>query len=160
MTRSLVLSMALMVMGMSWSAAADEPLTKVPDRATLEKTFEQTMSGATLVGHFTTTGKEDKTLKEEKYTISKVSKVKDDLWLFNVRIQYGNHDATLPLTLEVKWSGDTPVITLTDFAVPGFGSFTCRVLVYRDQYAGTWSASDHGGHLFGRIVKEKPAESK
>ena len=36
-----------------------------------------------------------------------------------------------------------------------FGKFTCRVLVYRDQYAGTWSGGDHGGHLFGRVVKEK-----
>jgi hypothetical protein len=139
---------------------AEGPLTKVPDRDALEKTFEQTMSGATLVGHFTVTGKEDKALKEEKYTISSVKKVGDDLWLFNVRIQYGTHDATLPLTLEVKWSGDTPVITLTDFAVPGFGKFTCRVLVYRDQYAGTWRGGDHGGHLFGKIVKETKAEAK
>ncbi len=126
----------------------------VPDRATLEKQFEETMSGATLVGTFTVTGRDDgKKLKEEKYTISKVSKVKDDYWLFVSRIQYGDHDVTLPLTLEVKWAGDTPVITLTDVAVPGFGKFTCRVMVFRDQYAGTWSGGDHGGHMFGRIER-------
>lgn len=129
----------------------------VPDRAVLEKQFEETMSGCTMVGFFTTHGnaKPDKPLTEERYTIAKVTKVKDDLWEFQARIQYGKHDATLPLTLEVKWAGDTPVITLTDFAVPGFGTFTCRVLVFRDQYCGTWDAGDHGGHLFGRIERAK-----
>ncbi|HEX4132161.1 MAG TPA: hypothetical protein VHZ24_19180 [Pirellulales bacterium] len=130
--------------------------TPVPDRATLEKQFEEAMSGATLVGTFTVAGRDDgKPLKHEKYTISKVSKVRDDFWLFQARIQYGDHDATLPLTLEVKWAGDTPVITLTDLTVPGFGTFTCRVLIYRDQYCGTWSGGDHGGAMFGRIEHEQ-----
>jgi hypothetical protein len=34
------------------------------------------------------------------------------------------------------------------------------VLLYRDQYAGTWSAEKGGGQLFGRIVREAaPAEA-
>ena len=55
------------------------------------------------------------------------AKLKNGFWLFQSRIQYGNHDATLALPLEVKWAGDTPVITLTDYTVPGFGKFTCRI---------------------------------
>ena len=101
--------------------------------------------------------------KTQKYTITGVEKLDGDKWLFNVRIQYGQHDATLPLPLDVKWAGDTPVITLTDFLVPGFGKFTSRVLIYRGQYAGTWEGgkepdgSIHGGNLFGVLEKiEKP----
>jgi len=135
-------------------AVANKPATTAtPDRAALERQFEETLSGATLEGTFTTTGKEDQGLSREKYTLGKVKKVKDDYWLFETRIQYGDHDVTLPLSLQVQWAGDTPVITLTDALVPGFGTFTARVLIYRGQYAGTWSGGDHGGHLFGKIVK-------
>jgi hypothetical protein len=135
------------------------------DQAALEREFEATMSGATLVGTFTVTGQTDKKLNEEKYTIESVKKIGSEKWQFKSRIQYGTHDLTVPLALDVKWAGDTPVITLTDMPVPGFGTFTARVLVFRNEYAGTWSGGDHGGHLFGRIVKkgeatdEKPGEN-
>lgn len=129
------------------------------DQAALEAQFEKTLSGSVFVGSFTRTDRDGKTLAEERYTISKVTKVKGDTWLFQVRIQYGGKDATVPLPLDVKWAGDTPVITLTDLNVPGFGKFTSRVLVYRDHYAGFWAGADHGGHLFGRIERA-PAESK
>lgn len=127
-----------------------------PDQAALEKEFEQNLSGCYFRGFFTNRGQEVKQgLKEEKYTISSVKKLagKDDLWVFNCRIQYGDHDISLPLVLTVKWAGDTPVITLTDMLVPGLGKFTSRVVVYRGQYAGTWDGGDHGGHLFGKIEK-------
>ncbi len=124
------------------------------ETADLEKQFQEKLSGATLVGNFT---REGKGLTEEKYTIEKVSKLSGDTWVFHARIQYGQRDVTLPLPLQVKWAGDTPVITLTDFAVPTVGTYTARVLIYRDQYAGMWKGKGGGGHLFGRIVKEKPA---
>jgi hypothetical protein len=89
-----------------------------------------------------------------------VAKLKGDLWRFDTRIVYGDHDVTLPLPLTVKWAGDTPVITLTDTGIPGLGTYTARVLIYRGQYAGTWSAGDHGGQLYGRIEKDKKPEKK
>jgi hypothetical protein len=139
------------------SAAED----KAADRAALEKKFEKTLSGATLVGHFTLTGKEDaKSRKKERYTISSVKKIKDDLWLFTVRVTYGTVDVTVPIPLQVKWAGDTPIITLTDLKIPLLGTYTARVIIYRDKYAGTWSASDHGGHLFGTIERAKAEEKK
>ena len=147
-------------LGCALIARADDgpalpPATPVPDQATLEKQFEQTMSGATLSGFFTVAGRQDgQPLKEEKYTISKVSKLKNGFWLFQSRIQYGTHDATLALPLEVRWAGDTPVITLTNYTVPGFGKFTCRIAVYKNQYAGTWSGGDHGGQMFGRVLHD------
>ena len=126
-------------------------------QAELEKGFEESLSGCVFRGYFTLRGQEQaKGLKEEKYTITSVKKLPgdDDLWVFNVRIQYGDHDIALPLTLQVKWAGDTPVITLTDMLIPGLGKFTSRVVVYRGQYSGIWDGGgDHAGHLFGRIEK-------
>jgi len=133
------------------------------DTAKLHKEFEETMSGCVLRGSFTARDNPQKgALREEKYTITKVEKLpgENDLWVFHVRIQYGQHDVELPLTLAVIWSGDTPVITLTDFVVPGFGKFSSRVLIYRGQYTGVWEGGgDHGGHLFGQVEK-LPAEKK
>ena len=45
------------------------------------------------------------------------------------------------------------MITLTDFTVPGLGTFSARVVIYRNKYAGTWSHGEVGGHLFGTIEK-------
>lgn len=129
------------------------------DRAQLERDFAATMSHAQLVGYFTTRGqKADAPLSEDRYTLGKVEKLpdSDDLWRFEARIQYGDNDVTVPLVLEVKWAGDTPVITLTDSLVPGLGRFTARVLIFRGEYAGTWSGGDHGGQMFGRIERASP----
>lgn len=123
--------------------------------ARLEEEFAKSLSGATLVGYYTTTGKEQQDgLQAEKYRLGTVKKLNDqDLWLFEYR--YGDSDRVIPLPLVVKWAGDTPVITLTDFTIPGVGTFTARVLFYRGEYAGTWSAGDHGGQLFGRVEQQK-----
>jgi hypothetical protein len=134
--------------------AADVPSESAPTQAELEQKFALALSGATLAGHYTVDGRSG-TPSEDRYAISKVTKLEGEVWKFDVRIVYGQHDVTLPLPLTVKWAGDTPVITLTDLAIPGLGTYTARVLIYRGQYAGTWSAGDHGGELWGRI--EKPA---
>ena len=52
-----------------------------------------------------------------------------------------------------SWAGDTPVVELTDLTIPGLGTYTARVLFYRDEYAGTWKGKNAGGQMFGRIVK-------
>jgi hypothetical protein len=122
------------------------------DQAKLDKKFAETLSGATLVGHFTM-GDNPHEPREERYVINKVSKLKGDYWLFTARIQYGNKDLTVPMMLPVKWAGDTAVITVTDVGIPGMGTYTARVLIYNDQYAGTWSGGKRGGHLWGRIER-------
>jgi hypothetical protein len=120
-----------------------------------EKEFQESMSGVTLSGHYTR--QDGNGLSDDKYMIEKVTKVKGDLWRFETRVQYGGRDVKMPLELPVKWAGDTPVITLTDMAVAGMGSFTVRIVVYKGQYAGTWSsAKGHGGQMFGNIVKTAP----
>lgn len=134
------------------AAAAAETAPKL-DRAELEKEFEKTMSGCVLVGKFTVVGREEVAPKEERYTITKAKKQDDGDWIIVSRIQYGDHDVTVPIKLQVEWAGDTPVITLTDLTIPGLGTFTSRVLVYRGWYAGTWQHGKVGGHLFGKIEK-------
>jgi hypothetical protein len=135
-----------------------KPAAKL-DQAALEKEFETQMSGCVLVGRFTVVGQEGKAPHEEKYTITKVKKQPNGKWIFVARIQYGKNDVEVPMELDVEWAGDTPVITLTDLAIPGLGTFTSRVLIYRGWYAGTWLHGPVGGHLFGRIEK-LPAEKK
>jgi hypothetical protein len=118
-----------------------------------ERKFEKTMSGATLVGRFTIEGQGDgdKPPAEERYVISKVTKIGEDRWLFVARI--GEAKVPVPLPLPVKWAGDTPVISVTKVSVPGMGTYSARVLIYDGHYAGTWDAGDHGGHLWGRIER-------
>jgi len=153
-------------------AAQDAPIEPPPPTGDvvpvkmneLEKKFERTMSGATMVGRFTVHGQgEDKPPAEERYVISKVTKIGDDRWMFIARI--GEAKFPIPLPVPVKWAGDTPVISVTKVSVPGMGTYTARVLIYDDHYAGTWDAGDHGGHLWGRIERagqpgEKKPESK
>jgi hypothetical protein len=129
---------------------------KQPQQSTDErdKAFEQKMSGITLVGR-STAWKREGLSGEERYMIEKVRKLTGDTWLFQARLKYGSHDVPVPIPLTVMWAGDTPVITLTDLGIPGVGTYTARVLLYGDQYAGTWSGKDVGGQLFGRIVRNE-----
>ena len=147
LTRMVMVAAMLLAAGCSSKPAADST-------AENEKKFQEMMAGATLVGHSTRTGKEGLAPGEERYIIDKVSKLAGDTWLFQARIQYGSHDVPLPVPVTIKWAGDTPVITLTDLKLPGLGTFTARVLLYRDRYAGTWSATDHGGEMFGKILRQ------
>src|SRR3954462_2700445 len=88
--------------------ADDAPKVEMND---LEKQFERTMSGATLVGRFSVEGKEDQLPKEEKYTIAKGTKIGPALCLFPARL--GERGLPIPLPIPVKWAGDTPVISVT-----------------------------------------------
>ena len=123
------------------------------DRAALERWFEETMSGASLVGHFVVTG-QDAPAKGDKYRISKIAKMSDGRWMFNAQMGAGDREHTISMPFDVQWAGDTPVITLTDQALEGMqGKFTARVLIYGDRYAGTWQHGQVGGHLYGRLEK-------
>jgi len=119
----------------------------------LDRKFQQMMKGVTLVGRSTRLNN-DQFIGSEKYVIEKVTRLTGETWLFQARLQYGSRDIPVPVPVVIKWAGDTPVITLTDLTIPGMGTFTARILLYRDQYAGTWSAKDHGGQMFGKIVRQ------
>lgn len=117
----------------------------------LEIEFQKSMSGVVLDGFFKTNNA-DSEPKKERYSITKVTKLAGEYWIFQARIQYGKRDVTLPVPVNVKWAGDTPVLTLTETTIPGLGTFSARLLFYDGQYVGVWRHGEHTGQHFGRII--------
>lgn len=159
---------ASFVMLQASAAEAPAAAQTEPQQTLTEPTAEQVaaleklMNRATMVGHFTVTGEEGRggaggKLTEERYELGEVKRLESGHWLIQSRIRYGDHDVTIPLTLPIRWAGDTPVICVDDMMIPGLGTFTARVMIYRGHYAGFWTGKDHGGHLFGVI---EPAKSE
>jgi hypothetical protein len=119
-----------------------------------ERQFVERMRNSSLVGTFTIAGREDRQGRPDRYDISSVEKIGDDLWRFNARMRHGDVDLTMPFAVPMRWVGDTPMILMTDTEIPGVGSFTCRVFFYGDRYAGTWQHGTTGGLMMGRIEKQ------
>ncbi|HEV8541105.1 MAG TPA: hypothetical protein VGR78_01825 [Verrucomicrobiae bacterium] len=122
----------------------------------LEAKFKAMLTKATMSGRWCSIregvlGAE----REDKYTITGVTKVNGDTWIINARIQYNKVDVVAPIPVQVKWAGDTPVIIVDKLPIPGGGVYSARVLIYEHTYAGTWSGGDHGGLLNGVITNEK-----
>lgn len=117
------------------------------------------LSGATLEGHFTVSGGQGEAdLTSEKYTLGEVKQVQGDRWVFPTRIEYGDRDLTLPITLPIRWAGDTPVVVVDQLGLPGLGTVSARVMFFADHYAGYWQHGEQGGHLFGVIHRNQETE--
>ena len=120
----------------------------------LEREFTERMRNVTMIGSFTVAGREDRTPRSDRYEIASVEKVGDDQWRFNASMDCcGLNGSTIPIVVPMRWSGDTPMIMMTDTSLPGIGTFTVRVFFYGDRYAGTWQHGKVGGHMSGRIEK-------
>ena len=132
----------------------DDP--KAAEQAARFAALEQSLGNTMFEGSFVMKGPaaNDRRLHNESYEISSVRHLQGDQWMFIARVKYGQRDVTLPMILPIKWAGDTPVISLTNLAIPGLGTYSARVVIYGDEYAGIWSGGAHGGQLFGRIVKK------
>jgi hypothetical protein len=129
------------------------------DEAARFAAFTKAMTNVKLVGRFTIAGDDEKDPIRDEYTISSVAKVGEaDLWIVSARIRYGSVDLTLPVPVEVKWAGKTPVITLDNVTIPGLGTFSSRVVIDGPLYAGTWQHDAVGGHMFGKIVPVEAPE--
>jgi hypothetical protein len=152
------------------ASVADEPVPahtgnpsqslSAPTLSDRESAFEKMLSGATLEGSFTNTsaGRDPAKLSREKYTLGKLIKLNDRFWMIPARIEYGEHDVTLPVTVPIEWAGDTPVIVIDNLTLPRFGAVSARVLFFDDHYAGYWKHGTSGGHLFGTIRREDASE--
>lgn len=155
------LSLSLVLMSTLATCTFAEPIEKPAEQqAERFAALEQTLTGCALVGNFMVTGEKEAKLKPERYELKTVKHVSGENWLFSARIKYGEHDVTLPLTLPVRWAGDTPVISLDKMMIPGFGEFTARVMIYAEHYAGFWSGAGHGGHMFGMIERAETEEKQ
>lgn len=149
-------------------AARTPRVTESKGREALEREFERTLTGAVLTGTWQMTGKgglADKgpltQPKPEHYTITSVAKGLDDHWVITARIQFGDKDVHVPVPVRVVWAGDTPVIALDNVAIPLIGTYSARVMIYRDFYSGAWAsdAKNYGGTMAGRITRRKPPAS-
>lgn len=131
------------------------------DREKLYENFQKMMTKVKLVGNFTIEGSEKEELLKDEYVVEKVKKTDEgDFWVVTARIKYGNVDLSVPVPVEVKWAGKTPVITLDNITIPGLGTFSSRVVLDQGKYAGTWTHDKVGGHMFGKIVPLTDEEFK
>lgn len=126
------------------------------DVAQREAAFAELLTGVTLDGYTTLTGADgtlqNKELKADSYTLTRVSKQDDGEWKFEAVIHYGGRPIPIAVALPVEWAGETPMIAVDDLAVPFMGSYDARVVFHGDQYVGVWSGDGYGGHIFGRVV--------
>ena len=151
------------------SAGEQEPQAqhKHPGRAELEKEFGATLANATLQGTWQMTGKDGLSgrapltdPRPESYTISRAVKLTGDHWLITARIRFGETDVTLPVPVRVLWAGDTPIITVDSWTLPGMGSYSARVMIFGGFYTGVWFSTekDYGGTLSGRVLRDPQPE--
>jgi len=141
------------------TAIAEQPASPSDAQQTKrDAALEKSLTGATMVGYFTDSNAAATKLTADRYDLKSVRHLGKDQWLFQTRIRYGDHDITLPLTLPIYWAGDTPMIAVEKLVVPGLGTFSARVMIYDNHYAGFWSGADHGGHMFGKIERESKNE--
>ena len=132
------------------------PLTLLPAQTeSPAAAFARRLTNTRLVGSFTD-GDQPGKLQEDSYTIRRVIPLEGGRWKVEARIEYGGRQLTVPIPVDLAFAGDTPMIQVTNLAIPLLGTFTARVLFHGDQYAGTWSGAEHGGHLFGRIEALPP----
>jgi hypothetical protein len=120
----------------------------------LERQFTERMRDVSLIGSFTVAGREDRTPRLDRYDISSVDKVGDNLWRFSASMHCCGVNGVIPVVVPMRWNGDTPMIMMTDTSLPGLGTFTVRLFFYGDRYAGTWQHGAVGGQMSGRIEKQ------
>src|SRR5688572_29366180 len=92
--------------------------TKPIDQAALEKEFTEKMTNVVMNGQYTVGNKPP---KADKYTIISVQKLAGDNWLFRAQVHFYEKSFVMPMIVPIKWAGDTAVISVTDFGLPGFG---------------------------------------
>ena len=136
------------------AAEAEKPESSGEQKARFDA-FAKMLEKTALVGSFTVDRDKNQNRKAERYEIRRVTKLdKGDYWSIFARIAYGDHDVTVPVPVEVKWAGTTPVITVDNLIIPGMGTFDARVVISDKKYAGTWRHGTVGGLMFGHIEKQ------
>jgi hypothetical protein len=124
----------------------------------LEATFKAMLTGATMTGRWCSI-KDGKlgAEKEDRYSIVGANKVSGHKWVISARIKVHQREMVVPIPVEVKWAGDTAVLSVDKLQYPGGGTYSARVLFYEHTYAGTWSGGDYGGLMNG-VIKSEAAE--
>ncbi|QDV69886.1 hypothetical protein Poly24_36040 [Rosistilla carotiformis] len=152
------LLVCLLVSLVSTSLVAQEVASEISER---DQKLAAYLSGSKFIGQFTVIGKADDKMPKEEYTLKTVEKIPGgDLFMITARIKYGDKDVEVPLPIPIVWAGETPMISLDDFTIPGMGTFSAKIVINKGRYAGTWSHDQHGGHMFGVIEKSEASENE
>ena len=138
--------------------AKPQPSVEPLSQEALEAKFIKTLTKATMSGRWCLIRDGKLTPeKEDKYTIEGVLKNPNG-WIIKSRIQYNEIDMVVPVPVQVEWASDTPVIIVDDLIVPGGNTYSARVMIYDDSYAGTWSGPKVQGLLNGMITRDEKDE--
>ena len=95
---------------------------------------------------------------QDTYSIQSATRKGKEQWTINVLVEVLGRNVAVPIPVRLSWAGETPVVTLEKVSVPGLGSYSARVLLYENTYAGVWSANGRAGMLHGTI--QKPAATR
>lgn len=137
------------------AAPASSKKEAEPSADDLEAAFVKTLANVLFKGQWCLIDKGALgEAKPEQYEIVGVMKTGGDRWVINARIEYGKINLVAPVPVQVKWAGDTPIIIVDKFTLPGAGTYSARVMIFEKTYSGTWTAGDHGGLLHGLIVRK------
>jgi len=138
------------------AAAPPEAATPAVELNEQEQAFVELMKNSLLVGHFSVDGEEETGApRTDRYRINGVTKVKEDDWLVQARVIYGQYDVVVPVPVKMHWAGDTAVLSVTNLSLPVLGNgFSSRLLFDGQRYAGTWSHNEVGGHMWGKLEKQ------
>lgn len=140
-------------------SSAQEGLEATKSQEQRDAEFAALLDGARMEGKFNLSSATGESAAQvDLYSVSELRKGEDDTWIFEYTMSYGQGPdgpkQTVPIPVRVEWAGDTPVLTMTDQTVEGLGTFTVRVMIHGERYAGTWSNGTVGGHMWGRIVRD------
>ena len=133
--------------------AAEESDTELES---IHKKFSAMLTNATFKGTWAPI--RDGELGEEKndgYKIVSVSKKDGYMWEFITRMTIKGTEINFPMLFEVRFAGDTAVLVLDDVPVGEGKTYSARVMIHNDVYAGSWwGKGGKGGTISGTISRE------
>lgn len=155
MKRTALRCLCLLILAWTCPVHAAEPAT-APSQEDREAAFVTALANVVFQGNWCLIeGEKLSETKSDRYEIVGVMKTGGDRWVVNARIQYGTINLVAPVPIQLKWAGDTPIMVVEKFTMPGAGTYSARVMIFENTYSGSWTAGDHGGLLQGLIVKAK-----
>src|SRR5262245_60503240 len=106
---SLIVVLALALFAGGWLVGRTG-IGSVVDPSSLseaERQFADSMRNVAMVGTFSVAGRENRNPRPERYEISSVEKVGDELWRFNAKMDCCglNGSATIPIVVPMRWVG-------------------------------------------------------
>lgn len=155
----LLIALTTILAAFSTVIEAKEHSEAGPELNEREQAFVDRMNNALFVGRWCLVKEgqmgED---RADEYVIQSASKVEGDDWVITTRMKFGGVDVNVNVPVQVKWAGDTPVISVTDVKIPQVGEYSARVAVDGDQYGGSWRGVGYGGLMYG-VIKKQESES-